>query len=270
MEHPWNLCLSLSVLVLLAIGWISWLILRNRKLHQTITALETDKKKLQNRINNVRLDYIETKLSPHLFKNILNSVQSHAYQTYNSLDKLSGVLDYILYESSEKFVTPKSEFDFTVNLIEINKIKINPLFNFRIKSQIDQEDETYNEKVLAPLITVDFVENAFKHTDFFAEDSFIYVFMSLKNKVLEMKVENRISQKSSLTKKNSGFGGVSVEQRLKMLYRKNFGNCWASPQNSLILKNSSIPLPEKHLFLTPHRLTILRWALWTEPRFRLA
>ncbi len=222
MEHTWNFWLNLLLILLLLGALISWLMIKNRNLRREITALETDKKKLQNRLNNVRLDYIETKLSPHLFKNILNSVQSHAYQTYNSLDKLSGVLDYILYESSEKFVTPKSEFDFTVNLIEINKIKMNPLFNFRIKSQIDQEDETYNEKVLAPLITVDFVENAFKHTDFLADDSFIYVFMALKNKILEVKVENRISQKSPLAKKNSGFGGESLEQRLKMLYKKNF------------------------------------------------
>lgn len=121
MEHTWNFWLNLLFILLLLGALISWLMIKNRNLHREITALETDKKKLQNRLNNVRLDYIETKLSPHLFKNILNSVQSHAYQTYNSLDKLSCVLDYILYESSEKFVTPKSEFDFTVNLIEINK-----------------------------------------------------------------------------------------------------------------------------------------------------
>ena len=90
------------------------------------------------------------------------------------------MLDYILYESSEKFVTPESELDFTSNLIEINKIKVNPLFDFRIKSQVDKQDPVYKEKVLAPLITVDFIENAFKHTDFLADDSFIFVLLSLK------------------------------------------------------------------------------------------
>ena len=170
----------------------------------------------------MRLDYIGTKLSPHLFKNILNSVQSHAYHTYISLDKLSGVLDYILYESSEKFVTPESELDFTVNLIEINKIKVNPLFDLRIKTIIDREDPMYTEKVLAPLITVDFIENAFKHTDFLAEDAFIFVLLSLKAGILEIKVQNRISAKEPIRKGKSGFGGESLDQRLKMLYRKKF------------------------------------------------
>lgn len=73
-----------------------------------------------------------------------------------------------------------------------------------------------------PLITVDFIENAFKHTDFLADDSFIFVLLSLKSGILEIKVENRISPKSPLQKGNSGFGGESLEQRLKMLYKKKF------------------------------------------------
>jgi LytS/YehU family sensor histidine kinase len=214
-----TLILLLILLLLIVTGF---LIYKVRILQKEKVALSEEKKVLKNRLGNIRLDYIETKLNPHLFKNILNSVQSHAYQTYVSLDKLSGVLDYILYESSEKFVTPESELDFTSNLIEINKIKVNPLFDFRIKAQIDKQDPVYKEKVLAPLITVDFIENAFKHTDFLADDSFIFVLLSLKSGVLEIKVENRISPKSPLQKGNSGFGGESLEQRLKMLYKKKF------------------------------------------------
>ena len=124
------------LLILLLLGVTGYLIYKISVLQKEKKALTEEKKSAENRLGNIRLDYIETKLNPHLFKNILNSVQSHAYhQTYVSLDKLSGVLDYILYESSEKFVTPESELDFTSNLIEINKIKVNPLFDFRIKSQ---------------------------------------------------------------------------------------------------------------------------------------
>lgn len=138
------------LLILLLLGVTGYLIYKISVLQKEKKALTEEKKVLKNRLGNIRLDYIETKLNPHLFKNILNSVQSHAYQTYVSLDKLSGVLDYILYESSEKFVTPESELDFTSNLIEINKIKVNPLFDFRIKSQVDKQDPVYKEKVLAP------------------------------------------------------------------------------------------------------------------------
>ena len=66
---------------------------------------------LESKVNKLELQTLESKLNPHLFKNILNSIQSHAYQTYFALDKLANVLDYILYESRNKFVTPKEEID---------------------------------------------------------------------------------------------------------------------------------------------------------------
>jgi LytS/YehU family sensor histidine kinase len=149
-------------------------------------------------------------------------VQSHAYQTYISLDKLANILDYILYESGNKFVSPKEELDFAMNLIEINKIKINPLFDFRIKTKINKEDPVYQEKVFAPLISVDLIENAFKHTDFLAQDSFISVNLVLDDGTFEMKVSNKISEKTPLQKENSGFGSKSFDQRLKLIYKNHY------------------------------------------------
>jgi LytS/YehU family sensor histidine kinase len=146
-----------------------YLFSQNQKFKVKNAKLSTANKMIQERLNEVQLEHIGTKLNPHLFKNILNSVQSHAYQTYMSLDKLANVLDYILYESNNKFVSPKEELNFALSLIEINKIKVNPLFDFRIKSKINKSDEIYEEKVFAPLLSVDLIENAFKHTDFLAQ-----------------------------------------------------------------------------------------------------
>ncbi|MBO6200693.1 MAG: histidine kinase, partial [Chryseobacterium sp.] len=168
--------------------------------------LEDNYKVIERKLDNVRLDHIETKLNPHLFKNILNSVQSHAYQTYISLDKLANILDYILYESSNKYVSAKAELDFAMSLIEINKIKINPLFDLRIKTKIDKEDSIYSEKIFAPLISVDLIENAFKHTDFQQQNSFIKISIELNQKNFQIQVMNKISPKNSLKKETGGHG----------------------------------------------------------------
>nr|WP_315029051.1 histidine kinase [uncultured Chryseobacterium sp.] len=167
-----------------------------QKLKQRNAILSDTNKVIEQRLNEVCLEHIGTKLNPHLFKNILNSVQSHAYQTYMSLDKLANVLDYILYESNNKYVSPKEELTFALSLIEINKIKINPLFDFRIKSRINKSDSIYEEKVFAPLLSVDLIENAFKHTDFLAQDSFISIALELENGVFTMKVSNKASLKN--------------------------------------------------------------------------
>lgn len=230
------------VLLFVVIGILIW---KLRKSTAEAKTLADDNKALKKKLSVVKLDYIETKLNPHLFKNILNSVQSHAYQTFMSLDKLSGVLDYVLYESSERFVTPKQEFDFTKNLIEINKIKVNPLFDFRVKYQIDETDAVFEEKVLAPLLTVDFIENAFKHTDFLAEDSFILVQISLEKGVFELKVQNKVSAKNPMEKDHSGFGTESLEQRLKMTYKKNY-TLRRGIQNQIFTAYLKIDLHDKY------------------------
>lgn len=99
---------------------------------------------------------------------------------------------------------------------------MNPLFDFRLKQNIDRESPAYKEKILAPLLTVDFIENSFRHTNFLADNAFIYVELNFRNQILEIKVQNLISDRAPMQKKNAGFGGSSLEQWLKMLYKKDY------------------------------------------------
>ncbi|PHK25450.1 histidine kinase, partial [Nostoc linckia z16] len=147
-------------LVVIIIMWVR--LNRSRRVRRE---LETRFVEMENRVNKLQLQTLEGRLNPHLFKNILNSIQSHAYQTYFAMDKLSNVLDYILYESQNRFVSPREEIEFALNLIEINKIKISPLFAITVKKKLDEQDALYDEKILAPLISIDLIENAFKHAD---------------------------------------------------------------------------------------------------------
>lgn len=177
---------------------------------------------LERKINKLELHTLESKLNPHLFKNILNSIQSHAYQTYFALDKLANVLDYILYESRNKFVTPKEEIEFALNLIEINKIKISPLFELKVKTKINESELLYEQRLLAPLISIDLIENAFKHADLQSSDAFISIVFEFKESIFSLTVSNKISAKMPLKKEKSGIGMETLEQRLKIIYPDNF------------------------------------------------
>lgn len=216
---------------------------QNERLKSRNLKLIVNSKLIEQKLNEVQLEHIGTKLNPHLFKNILNSVQSHAYQTYISLDKLANVLDYILYESNNKFVSPKEELNFALSLIEINKIKINPLFDFRIKSRIDETDSLFEEKVFAPLLSVDLIENAFKHTDFLASDSFIFIQMAFENSIFSIKVSNKASLKNVLPKEHSGFGSKSLDQRLKTIYT-DFYSLQKNLKNGIFTAELTINLGE--------------------------
>ncbi len=193
------------------------------KSEKKLNSLQTQRlDNLSSKVDELKLENYDAKLNPHLFKNILNSIQSNAYQTYYTIDKLANVLDYILYESKANFVTVKDEIDFTKNFIEINKVKVSPLFDFQIKTKIDEQSPFYQEKIIAPLISIDFIENAFKHTDFQQQNSFIKISIELNQKNFQIQVMNKISPKNSLKKETGGHGAESLEHRLRMIYGNDF------------------------------------------------
>lgn len=177
---------------------------------------------LELKTHDLELQNIKYKLNPHLFKNTLNSIQSHAYQTYYSLDKLANVLDFILYESDRKYVSLKEELDFAMSLIEINRLKTSPLFDLRIKNKIDETNPFYTQELIAPLITVDLIENAFKHADLQNTDAFIAITFELKDNEFSLSVSNKISPKVPMKKSNSGFGKENLKKRLDIIYKNNY------------------------------------------------
>jgi sensor histidine kinase YesM len=189
---------------------------RNRKeLQHNFTTLEA-------KVNSLKLDNLESRLNPHLFKNILNSIQSHAYQTYFALDKLANVLDYILYDSQQKWVTPKDEIAFALNLIEINKIKLSPLFELTVKTKLNENEKLFEEALLAPLLSIDLIENAFKHADLQSPDSYITVIFEFKNDCFMLTVSNKVSDKKAMKKERSGLGTNTLDQRLQIIYKNQY------------------------------------------------
>lgn len=214
------LLLSVIIVLLLIIGYL--LYQRLKFAEQRANLLIEKHEALTNKIDNIKLENLESRLNPHLFKNILNSIQSHAYQTYYALDKLANVLDYILYESRKKYVTPKEEIDFALNLIEINKIKVSPLFELKLKTKIDEQAPLYASPVLAPLISIDLIENAFKHADLQSDDSFISIVIEFKDNCFSITVSNKISDQQALKKEKSGIGTATLEERLNIIYKDNY------------------------------------------------
>lgn len=209
--------LAASALTALAFLWLTL-----KKERREKAAMEKKYTDLELKLQSLELDTIKYKLNPHLFKNTLNSIQSHAYQTYYALDKLSNVLDFILYESERKFVSLREEIAFALSLIEINRMKVSPLFNLSIRNKIDENHFLYGQQLVAPLITTDLIENAFKHADLQNENAFITIVFELKNDSFTLTVSNTISQSAPLKKEKSGFGKPNLKKRLDIVYKNNY------------------------------------------------
>lgn len=204
------------------LGFIGFLLYSRYKQKTKNELIENEKAKLGEKVNLLELENIESRLNPHLLKNILNSIQSHAYQTYFAMEKLSSILDYILYESKRKYVTPKEEIAFALDLIEINKIKTSPLFEIKVRQKLNENEPLLNQNILAPLITIDLIENAFKHADLQSPDSFISVVFEFRDNSFFLTVSNKMSPKPPLKKDSAGFGIESLTKRLQIIYGTDF------------------------------------------------
>lgn len=208
----------LVIIVITLLVVIGWLIYSMRAISIRRNELETERQLFDSKIRYLQLENLESRLDPHLFKNILNSIQSHAYQTYYALDKMAGVLDYILYDSQRKMVSLKEEHEFALRLIDINKIKLNPLFRLDIRSSIGETEPYYTEDLIAPLICVELIENAFKHADLASSDAFISILFKLKNNQFDLLVSNKKSRMKTLTKDKGGYGLTALNKRLELIY----------------------------------------------------
>ncbi|MBC9812721.1 histidine kinase [Crocinitomicaceae bacterium CZZ-1] len=232
---------TIFILVLLVL--LVYMFIQLRKSRAKQEKMEQLFQKYESSYNKLHLENLESKLNPHLFKNILNSIQSHAYQTYFAMDKLGNVLDYILYESRDRYVTPREEIDFALNLVEINKIKISPLFELKVKTKIEEEDALFEQHLLAPLVSVDLIENAFKHADLQSPNAFISIVFEFRDGVFSMTVTNKISSKNPLKKEKGGVGSATFEERLKIIYKEDF-KLERHTENDIYIANLKINLRE--------------------------
>lgn len=164
-------------------------------------------------------DIIRYRLDPHLLKNAFNAIQSHAYQSYYSLEKLSNVLDFMLYESDQKWVRLKDEISFAQNLIEINKLKISPLFDLHLRLRIPAHAENL---LVPPFISINPIENAFKHADYHHDDSFISIVYEVKEDKLVLLVSNKVANYATNKSHLGGLGNNTYKNLLENIYQGEY------------------------------------------------
>ena len=106
---------------------------KNKELLIENNSLKKENEAVAKQSNATEFEHTKFILNQHLFKNTLNSIQGYAFRTHMALEKLGGVLDYVLYDSGSQLITLKQELEFAKNFIELNKIKLLPIYDIRIR-----------------------------------------------------------------------------------------------------------------------------------------
>ena len=176
--------------------------------------LEKEKQKTE-----VELKALKAQINPHFFFNTLNSIYSMALDKDERLPgtvlQLSDLMRYFLYEAKDNFVPLEKELAVADNYIALQKIRSGEQLSIEIIKQGD-----VNGQMIAPLLLITFLENAFKHG---AKGSSGNTFIKLDIKVEKNKLNFTIENNKGLvdevnTGDHNGLGLENVKRQLELLY----------------------------------------------------
>ena len=169
------------------------------------------------------LNFLKSQINPHFLFNTLNNIYAYA-QTGNEktapmLERLSTILRFMVYDCSEERVILNKEIAAVEDLLEIHKMK-----NSRQQNIQFLQEGVKGYHLIAPLIIVNFVENACKHSDTVSNpNGFIKISIAVDesdNCVFE--IINSAKEKNSIDGKYQGVGLQNIKKRLELQYGENY------------------------------------------------
>lgn len=163
------------------------------------------------------LKALRAQINPHFLFNNLNTIYGETLKKSEKAPsmilKLSGILRYIVENMDKDRVPLSAEIEYLKEFINLQKERIsNPeRVAFSVHGQFD-------DLTIAPLLLVNFVENAFKHGSTTEENDQINFNLNVMNDALTFRSVNTKSNSRNLEATSSGTGIQNVKKRLDLLY----------------------------------------------------
>ena len=184
---------------------------------------EKRERELEQKHLTTQLAFLKSQVNPHFLFNALNNIYSMAVQKdqpeiAEGIENLSGIMHYLTYESNAKFVAIEKEIALLQNYVDINHLRVADTDDTTISFHV--EGDTSN-KMIAPVILLPIIENAFKHGIKPNQRCLVSINISIKNEILKVKTTNTFFEKSEFEVKEKGIGLENVTKRLQLVYPDN-------------------------------------------------
>lgn len=171
---------------------------------------------------NTELKFLRSQVNPHFLFNTLNNLFSLAQgegkdNVADKIAKLSGMMRYMIYDSSADSVPLEKEISYLEDCIALHQLRY-------AGSQVDvsfsyPDAAAIARAQLAPMLLISFLENAFKHGIYAKHHSYIAMKITIDQKRFAFTCEN--TDHSNIKKVELGEGGIGLEnvkRRLELLY----------------------------------------------------
>ena len=200
--------------LILATGMSVAIKMTNRWIQSENEIRELEKSRTEAELKNLR-----NQLNPHFLFNTLNNIYSlialSPEKAQQAIMDLSKLLRYVLYDNSPEFVPLQKEMEFVRNYVELMRLRLTD--NTEIKISMPQSASSGT--LIAPLLFISLIENAFKHGVSNSQPSFIHIDISeYSDQRIVCTIENSYFPKNETDKSGSGIGLDNLRKRLELLY----------------------------------------------------
>lgn len=182
--------------------------------------INNKKREIEMQKNKAELLSLKYQLQPHFLFNILNNIYSMAIlksdETPDSILKLSNVMRYVVDKSSKDLVSLGEEIAYLVDYISLQLVRTDESLDFNFYKKIENQ-----QLQIAPMILVNFVENAFKYGFNPEEQSKIEVSITTHENILHFIVKNNIVNRNISTAHSTKIGIKNTLERLQEIYPSN-------------------------------------------------
>jgi two-component system, LytTR family, sensor kinase len=183
---------------------------------------QQDKANLEIQSRKSELALLRSQVNPHFLFNTLNNIDAlirkNPDKASDSVMRLSEIMRYFIYETNTDKVPLEKEVDYLYSFIELQRLRYKDS-NF-VKFQVSGSPSGY---LIAPMLFIPFVENAFKHGTKAKENPSIQIDLWILPQTIHFSVINHIDPIAPGIKDSSrGIGLSNVSRRLDLLYPEKY------------------------------------------------
>jgi sensor histidine kinase YesM len=161
---------------------------------------------------------LKAQVHPHFLFNTLNNIYSFALTKAPDAGglvlKLADTLRYMINDCEADAVPVEKEIQLIRNYLGLEKVR----YGNRLQLEIDIQ-EGYENKIIAPLLMLPFVENSFKHgVSTMRGSQWIKLELTMQGEWLCFYISNSKPCKTAPHNGKKGIGLLNVQKRLQLLY----------------------------------------------------
>lgn len=165
------------------------------------------------------LDALKAQVNPpflfHALQGLYQTAQEeHLPRTAQSLEQLTGIMQYVLEESRQQTTDVAREIGFIRDYLRLQQLRIPERDTICITTEVEWDEKPAS---IVPLLLNPLIENAFKYGISIQHPCFVTIRFSVTNGILVFTTENRILPRHNL-EKGTGLGLKNVRRRLELAY----------------------------------------------------